>query len=556
VTVLTVGYGDLYPVTNLGRALLIPFSFGGILSLGLVISSIFKSIKDLGEQNVIRHHYEKIREKNLGRAAATSLELERKEIEKELARERALAKAASRASARSPQTMNQRQNTFESFQFRQSLSRTGTMNSSRPQSVKSGLTRTGSFTSALKKKDHILLLREEKDRFNEMRNVQKKSEVWKRWVRLSISISVFGIFWCVGAVVFWQLEKDTLDMTYWESVYYCWVTLITIGYGDFSPHSVAGRSFFVVWVQFAVPALTVLAENLSLTVVEVVDSFSNDIFTWILPRQETLQTLQYKLPLLFRRLPQWIQKRLVDPNMDPRILHGFDIDVAPGEDEKLSKDDAFAAGEITPDIAALEEQHRRDLKKAPDAAALARQLALAIKRCALDMHTDKPKAYAYEEWVEFTRLIRFTAIGGPAEAAKEEQSEGMVQWDWLGDTSPLMSEQQEAEFVLDRLCESLVRYLRRNPPNAQFAETLKLKGEEHLRMKSGGWNGEEEEAHAQETQEGIEPIPWNMQAKQDTEKAVGGSSFVGGSSLVERMMDFRLHPVNEDDQEIRPVRDN
>jgi potassium channel subfamily K, other eukaryote len=426
------------------------------------------------------------------------------------------------------------------------MNRRGSLASTRPPSIKSNLSRTSSF-GIHKKKDHILILREEKERFEAMRNIQKRAEAWKRWIRLSLSVTAFGIFWCVGAVVFWQVEQETLDMTYWESVYYGWITLITIGYGDFSPHSVAGRAFFVVWVQFAVPALTVVAENLSITVVEVFSSSTSNIASTILPRHETLLNLQYKFPWLFSRLPYALQKRILDRDADNRVLHGFEVgfsNTSPEEDEKITSDDAYAAGVLSPDIAALEEQHRRDLKTAPDATALARQLALAIKRCAMDMHGDAAKSYAFEEWVEFTRLIRFTAVG-EKEAHKEEDEEGMVHWDWLAENSPLMSEQKEAEFVLDRLCESMVRYLRRNPPNPTFAEGVKARGEDHLRLRNGGWHeGDVQKAH--ESKVGKAQAAKNVAKEESDERR---------PSLIQRIMGGPLHPVEEhhDEDQIKPV---
>lgn len=217
--------------------------------LGLVISSIFKSVQEIGEKNIIRHHYEKQRERTIGRTVNTSLELERREIELELARERVQAKAAVRASGRSPATLMKRQNTFESLQ--KAHSRRGSTASS--------------STNGMKHKSHILLLREENERFHAMRRIQMKSQIWKNWWRLSITLSVFGFVWCIGAVVFWEAEKSvstffarmrihvlnydrqTLELTYFQSVYFCWVSLLTIGYGDYSPKSGAGRTFFIIW---------------------------------------------------------------------------------------------------------------------------------------------------------------------------------------------------------------------------------------------------------------------------------------------------------------------
>lgn len=39
--------------------------------------------------------------------------------------------------------------------------------------------------------------------------------------------------------------------------------------------------------------------------------------------------------------------------------------------------------------------------------------------------------------------------------------EGLVNWDWIGDDSPMMSGVTESQWLLDRLCESLVRLERR-----------------------------------------------------------------------------------------------
>jgi potassium channel subfamily K len=52
VTLFTVGFGDFYPATDLGRALLIPFALAGIISLGLVISSVRNLIIENGSRCV------------------------------------------------------------------------------------------------------------------------------------------------------------------------------------------------------------------------------------------------------------------------------------------------------------------------------------------------------------------------------------------------------------------------------------------------------------------------------------------------------------------------
>jgi len=97
---------------------------------------------------------------------------------------------------------------------------------------------------------------------------------------------------------------------------------------------------------------------------------------------------------------------------------------------------------------------------------LARRLALAIKKTANDLHSPHEKKYSYEEWVEFTRLIRFSKLT-EEEVEEAEEDEGLVEWDWIGEDSPMLADISESEWVLDRLCESLNRYTRKQARSRQ-----------------------------------------------------------------------------------------
>jgi potassium channel subfamily K len=497
VTILTVGFGDLYPTENGGRALLIPYSIGGIIMLGLMISAIYKSVQEIGEQNIIRHHFEQQRAHTRKDTVRSSLELQRREIEEQLAAERAMAKQAARGSARSPHTTGS--------QYQQSLHRQNSLGGD--PAITPTLTRTNTLQTALKQRHkRIVLLKEEKERFEAMRQIQKKSESWRHWYRLTLTLSIFAVFWCVGAIFFWQAEKHTLGLTYWESIYFCWVSLLSIGYGDFSPHSGAGRCFFVIWSMIAVPTITILAGDLTNTVVSVFNSWSVTLadFT-VLPQYGLWRDLIERYPWLLLHLPAVINK-----GIQARATKGDNEKLRVGEKEgsyqegtsstddgPATKDEQYAEGKTKVDLEGIVDQQDADKLKQPDATALVRQLALAIQRTAHDLTADKPREYTYEEWVEFTRLIRFSAIGGTANALiDEEEEEGMIEWDWIGEDSPMMSLQSESQFVHDRLCESLVRYLKRNPPHAPFSETLKERGEEALRLKGGSAPEEDDDTIA------------------------------------------------------------
>lgn len=94
-----------------------------------------------------------------------------------------------------------------------------------------------------------------------------------------------------------------------------------------------------------------------------------------------------------------------------------------------------------------------------DEHALARKLALAIRRTANDLKSVVRRQYSYEEWVEFTRLIRFSRRDRPELDEEEVEELGLIEWDWIGENSPMLAEESESEWLLDRLCESLNRYM-------------------------------------------------------------------------------------------------
>src|SRR5436853_4925289 len=80
----------------------------------------------------------------------------------------------------------------------------------------------------------------------------------------------------IGAIVFWKTEKAQ-SWTYFESVYFSYTTLLTIGYGDFQPISNSGKPFFVFWSLLAVPTLTILISHMGNTVIQLI----KDVTIWL-----------------------------------------------------------------------------------------------------------------------------------------------------------------------------------------------------------------------------------------------------------------------------------
>ncbi|KAF8324297.1 uncharacterized protein EI90DRAFT_3129999 [Cantharellus anzutake] len=72
--------------------------------------------------------------------------------------------------------------------------------------------------------------------------------------QLTLALLAFIGFWLLGSLVFHLTEK----WPYGTAMYFCFVAWTTIGYGDLTPKSNAGRAVFVLWALLGVGSLTIL----------------------------------------------------------------------------------------------------------------------------------------------------------------------------------------------------------------------------------------------------------------------------------------------------------
>ncbi|KAL6719895.1 Potassium channel [Lecanora helva] len=432
VTVLTVGFGDFHPTEDVGRGLVFPYSVGGIIILGLMVSSIRGFAQELGSRHVVRSHVEKQRSNTLRRTATNDDEYQQMRLH-----QRTRWHKNEHSSISAPFDPR-KQNGKVDIEKGESTANRHTKHS-RENPVAAGVKK---LRRAGARKTKILMLREEKDRFDAMRRIQLETHKFKRYSALSMSVIAFGVLWCVGAVGFWKAEAKSQGLSYFQSLYFCYVSLLTIGYGDLSPTSNAGKPFFIVWSLLAVPTMTILISDMGDTVIA---SFKRGTFTladWtVLPKAGLWRHLLERSPWLL----SWLQKKSQKQAEKRRVARG--MGVGP-EDE----DGAMAPPPTLDQVAELDNL---------DDAALARKLSVAIRHTADDMKNDPFRRYSYEEWAEYTRLIRFSRFS-KEELGEEEEEEGLIEWDWIGEDSPMLAEQTECEWLLDRLCESLNRYMRKH----------------------------------------------------------------------------------------------
>lgn len=212
--------------------------------------------------------------------------------------------------------------------------------------------------------------------------------------------------------------------------------------------------------------MTILISDMGETVIA---SFKHGTFVladWtVLPKAGVWRAFVEKHPRLLR----WLQNKEDERKQERRLQEGFRTGPA---DEDMDNNNNPLLPPTLEDIAQLDTL---------DDGALARRLALAIRRTANDLRADPPRRYSYEEWAEYTRLIRFSRMD-PEQLEEAEEDSGLVEWDWIGKESPMMAQVSESEWLLDRLCESLNRYMRK----------LKLGGDQGMPMPRSNGTAEAE----------------------------------------------------------------
>jgi potassium channel subfamily K len=108
-----------------------------------------------------------------------------------------------------------------------------------------------------------------KKEFIAMNQVRELATAQHKWLSLFISFTLWMTMWLIGAVVFWRSES-VQQWTYFEALYFAYTTLLTIGYGDVYPISSLGKSFFVFWSLLAVPTITILISNIGDTLIRFI----------------------------------------------------------------------------------------------------------------------------------------------------------------------------------------------------------------------------------------------------------------------------------------------
>ncbi|VUC36525.1 unnamed protein product [Clonostachys rosea] len=424
VTMFTVGFGDYSPQTTLGRALLIPYVIFGIITLGLVVGSIRKLFLDRGTRRFVIRTEEKTRRRVVG-------------------------------------AMLRRQND-------------GLL---QPISADPQLTGAKSDTTPASEFER------RKAEFTIMRKIQKKALGRRRWMMMTTSTTLWLALWLIGALIFMEAEAPYQGWTYFDAFYFSFVSWATIGYGDLTPVSNAGKSFFVFWSLLALPTITMLISHAGDTVVRVIqygtlrlgnitilpgdESFLGNLkhiislstFGWICPKHFDSASPELASSKSFsqQRLDDFMSKH--EPELGDTGATSYAVGY-----QKVSRRHHKRHTNAPVDIKYARLRNPHD--QLPTGTNFHFLLIAEIQVIARHLKEPTPHRYTFEEWAWYLKLLgederqpgTHYKISLPVKRS-ESQDEGLEKkplvWSWVGDRNPLLSLQVESEWIFDRLTERL-----------------------------------------------------------------------------------------------------
>ncbi|KAI2633312.1 hypothetical protein GGS21DRAFT_520061 [Xylaria nigripes] len=463
VTLFTVGFGDLPPKTKLGRGLMIPYALIGIITLGLVIGSIRSLILDRGKSLLDARLLEKKRRRSVRRL----------------------------------------------------------MRSDKGQALEPITEKNADYYPHLRTLDSLRRLpkAELERRHNEfylMRHIQDQASKRRRWMAMSISTGSWAVLWLVGAKVFQECEAPYQGWGYFDSIYFSFQAMTTIGYGDITPVSNAAKAFFVFWSLLALPTVTVLISHASDTILrEIRDTTVLLGNITILPGERgykidvkkllsklscgvlfTEEKIHESLPgFLGAAQPHFNEDECEDNDSVSGISRspddqGNEADRRPSSaqpgnlntrDNTSFRENSTETKTKPPETPRPDILARQDIpEKLPDTRAKYHLILIdEIGRVSQHLQESPPRKYTYPEWAWYLHLIGedesdASTHRGPANRARSGHGrrkrqpaggrsstdvvvdqQGRPQWSWVGYRSPLMDLRDEPAWILDKLTQQL-----------------------------------------------------------------------------------------------------
>lgn len=399
-TILTIGIGFPSPVTHLGRGLLFPYAFGGILIVGIVISSIRSLVMERGKTKMGSRLVERTRRAGVKRMMAK------------------YGHASEKATKY-----------WDLNPFRVGME-------------------TGDYQN-----EEIDEEERRRREFQAMRRVRQIAHVEHRWLSLLTSTIAVTVLWLVGALIF-QHAEATQQWSYFEGLYYAYTSLLTIGYGDIYDITNWGRVFFVFWSLLAVPTMTIFISNLGNTVIIAFRDFVNYIGEITFLPGELGYKVRFKqfykkaiaLLLLSGEEEAGAKSATPTESMNEPVARAEE---ALAEAQLEEEEQARQRGDI---IAENIHHHQYLLIKE------LRQMYQYVNATPPKEFDYEEWVYFLKLLGEEETYSEYHRKPYGTHPTDEEEK---TKWSWIGHRSPLLGDKQEAEWLVEALADKLERGLKR-----------------------------------------------------------------------------------------------
>ncbi|KAH9206221.1 hypothetical protein DL95DRAFT_488189 [Leptodontidium sp. 2 PMI_412] len=309
--------------------------------------------------------------------------------------------------------------------------------------------------------------------FELVRQIQGQAITKRRWTCLLISAFTWFVLWFVSASIFKATEKEQ-SWSYFDSLYFTFTSLLTIGFGDFYPISPAGKAWFVFWSLLAVPSVTILISNMGDTSTRMI----NDILLWggnlaiSAPDQRCKASIKHAAYRVTKAAR--FESDTNETGAAIRDNTNSHADTSPEFDSKHSAitQSSSPVGESGVREATLTRERRKSLM-----CILLKEIGTVITQT----KNDPPIRYTFDEWARYIKLLNEGESGSgldrvptgiqngggeslvaalPTGRGNGREEEPRENWDWIGNHSPLMADKGEPEWLLVQLLKMMERELR------------------------------------------------------------------------------------------------
>lgn len=484
VTLFTVGFGDYTAMSTLTRGLLFPYALIGIISLGLVIASIRSMVLERGRRRVDARVEEKKRRRTVRAMASGGQDAILKPIH--------------------PQ----------------------------PEASPSDAPVGEAPSSEYERR---------RAEFELMRKIQDSAQTRRRWMSMGIATGSWFVLWFVGSLIFYKTEKPYQRWTYFDAVYFCFASFTTIGYGDRTPVSPAGKSFFVFWSLLTLPTMTVLISNAGDTVVKFIRDATLQLGNiTILPGdlsfmgslKHIISTITFghlfpehrssaaaKVPREFSAYNSSLSDEEADigsiaeknnnaigagdrgrsADRDPDGDDGLGLDQGQAAETSHARAPSTFTSKVRRSLSRIRDPLDDDLPTGTDFHFL---LVSEIQVVTRHLREKPPRKYSFEEWAWYLKLLGEDERDPDnhrkarpedhkrqrgdnevlSETGKAAVAEGELTWSWVGNRSPLAGSEEESAWILERLTTRLKESL---SAERRMQMRKKPKGEARLAKRYG-----------------------------------------------------------------------